>query len=518
MATNKKEVPSKYQFTAEELKAVNDLHALHDRQWLFFQSMYNGIPDLIKNDFLVRHERESEKNWLKRQNDFYSFDYSQAIIDLFNFYQFKDPTTRKVPDKLKNDVQWQSFNEDANLYGDNLDDTMKEYGRKSQIYGHIGILVDKSSQTFENKADEKAANVYPYLCMYTPRAILDWRIDKDDNNRPFLGYLKLLDDNDQYRIWYQDQWEIWEIQPVSAEEKLKNQGKTTTPDEKAVMIASGINPLDEIPFFWLYNVKSLKRFIGTSDIKSISYIDLSIIRNLSQGEEVIEYAAFPMMRKPMKEVGSGESTDDTVGVKAVLEFDPEHPESKPDWLEARTKDAIDSVLEWIAKKVSEIYRSSNAGGMASTEIQTQAKSGVALRTEFQLLNSKLVDKGLSLQKAEKRMIRYWLMWQDLEDLNKDVEVNAPKSYDVDNLAQELEDILTSRTIVKSKEFHVRLQKDVVRKMYPYLEDEEYAIIDKEIEDNTPDPMDILDALNNTGNPDDNIDDNSSQGDGDGDGE
>ena len=507
----KKTVSPKRVFTAEELKETHELHQMKAREWLFFQSIYEGIQSLLKYGFIERHERESVKNWNKRQANLFSFDYSQAIIDLFNFYQFKDPTTRKIPKKLSNDEQWQLFRDDANLYGDPLDEVMKEYSRKASIFGHMGVLVDKSSQTHETKAQEKAAEVYPYLCAYTPRSILDWKFEKDENNRPYLAYLKLLDENDQYRIWYPEQWEIWEIQPLEDEEKkkLSVDGKPT-PEEKAVMIASSENPLEEIPFIWLYNIRSIRRFIGVSDIKSISYIDLSIIRNLSQGEEVIEYAAFPMMRKPMKETGKGDSKDDVVGTKAVLEFDPELGEDgKPDWLEAKTKDAVDSILEWIAKKVSEIYRASNAGGMAATEVQTQAKSGVALRTEFQLLNSHLVDKGLSLQKAEKRIMYFWLKWQDLEDLMKEVEINAPKSYDIDNLAEDLQNILTGRTIVKSKEFHIRLQKDVVRQMYPFLEEEEYNKIDKEIEKNTPDPVDILDAMDSMG---DNSDENSNDDD------
>lgn len=465
MPNDKIQVQAKEVMTVEMLKVTHELYDTHINAWKLYRAAYDGIEALLKGDYIKKHVRESQANWEKRRANLFSFEYSRSVVDLFNFYQFKEPTKITTPDALKNDKQWEMFNDDANLYGDGFDEVFKNDNKKASIQGHMGLLVDKSSNTVNTKAEEIEQKVYPYICSFAPPAILDWQYDKDENNRPYLSYLKLQDEDDLYRVWYVDQWEVWEIQ--------QKDGK-----EEAVLIASGLNPIGEIPFVWLYNIRSTKRFIGTSDIQAIARIDLSIIRNLSQGEEVVEYAAFPMLLKPKEE-----NPDDTVGPKAVLEFDPDHPDAKPSWLESMVNDAISAILTWIEKKVEEIYRSANIGGMAATEVQTQAKSGVAMRTEFQMLNSRLIDKGLMQQKARTRVIHFWLLWQQMGELEKEVLVEAPKSYDVDNLAQDLENLITGRSIVKSKEFNIRLQKSALRWFFPYLDEEEYAIMDKEIEEN-----------------------------------
>ena len=457
---------------------VSDLRAVHREyeknmlEWRFLMASYEGAKELVRLGFLIRNERESIANWRRRLTEAYGFSYSKSIVDLFNFYLFKKPVKRTLG-PLSTDEAWNNFMRDCNLYGDHFDWFLHNQGKWASIEGHMGILVDKASATVETRAEELAAGIYPYVAAYFPLAILDWAFARDQFNRPFLAYLKLKDDDDQYRLWWQDHWQIWA-------EPLLDDGTKATDDQDAQFIAEGPNPLGEIPFVWLYNERSKTIPIGVSDIHDVARIDVSILRNLSQGEEVINYGAFPMMRKPMQEAGGSRTVDET-GVTAILEFDPEHPDSKPDWLEAEVKDPIEAILMYIARKVEEIYRSTNVGGMASTEISTVAKSGVALKTEFQLLNSKLVSKAVNMEKAEIQIINFWLRWQEQEDLEKDITVERPRTYEVENLAADLENALTASTVVKSKKFMQQLQKMIARMMLPALDDDQWKEIDDEID-------------------------------------
>jgi hypothetical protein len=52
---------------------------------------------------------------------------------------------------------------------------------------------------------------------------------------------------------------------------------------------------------------------------------------------------------------------------------------------------------------------------------------------------------------------------------------------VENLAQDLENALTAKTLVQSELFIKALQKRTARQMLPNMEDDEMAKIDKEIE-------------------------------------
>jgi len=468
--------------TVDELRATHVTYDKYQDEWSFLQAAYDGAKALVTYGAILRHERESENNFRRRQEEAYGFSYSTSVIDLFNFYLFKESAKRQL-DKLADDDAWNMFNDDCNLHKDSFDDFLLAAGKASSVQGHCGILVDKPRVALGTKGNEKAKGVYAYVSLYKPLAILDWEYGRDEYNRPKLTYLKVKDDEDSlYHLWYLDRWEVWE------EPDVDDQGKAITGASPAKKLDWGVHSLGEIPFVWLYNVKTTERGYGRSDIVDIARIDASIMRNLSQGEEIINYGAFPMMRKPWKPKGAA---PDEVGMTAVLGFDPEHPESKPDWLEAKVLEPINAIFTIVlTKKVEEIYRSANIGGMASTEIQTSPKSGTALRSEFQLLNGKLVAKGKALEKVEKEIIRLWLVWQQQSELYDKIVVERADTYEVDNLTQDLENILTSTMIVQNDEFKRRIQKKVIRLMFPGEPDDIIQEMEKAVDefiDNPPEP-------------------------------
>lgn len=485
--------------------SIADLESTHSKYdknidyWDYFQAAYKGTRQLVENNYaIIQHERESSKNHTKRQTEAYGFNYSGSIIDLFSFYLSKETAVRDMG-PLANDKQWSKFNDDCNLYGDNFDNWLIDAQKWASVLGHVGILIDKSSITYATVEEELKQNVYPYVARYFPQNILDWEFARDQNNRPYLSKLKLKDSDGTYRIWTTKWWATYKADIDSGESgTIMNittgkpvGGKAATSDNnKDMMIkseSSGDNPFidpstgrGEIPFVWLYNIRGEEYPLGISDIKDIADIDVSIINNLSESEEVITYGAFPMLLKPMRADGigpEGRGNLDVTGPTAILEFDPEHPESKPEWLASQVVEPIRAILELIGLKASEIYRISNAGGMAATEIQTQAKSGVALKSEFQLLNGKLVNKGKNAEEAERSIKKYWCMWQKRDEAIEDISVEWPETYDIENLAQDLENAVVAKTFIKSRLFYATLQKKLSKSLLPNTN----AIILKEID-------------------------------------
>lgn len=468
--------------TKADLDEVHEHYNDYKDEWDFLEAAYEGTKALLDYGALKQHERESNDNFSRRKDQAISFDYSRSVIDLFNFYMFKNPIRRSVG-TMADDEVWQEFEKDANMEGDPLDNFMMEGSRKADTLGHVGILVDKPNIKAQTVADEKAAGAYPYFALYKPQSILDWKFIREESGRRTLVYLKLMDDEGKYRLWFEDHWEVWEIPEDDA-------GKQGEPQ----MIADGDNELGVIPFVWLYCQKSNKRQIGRSDISNIARIDVSIMNNLSQGEEVIDYAAFPMLMKPWGEPGSQpEGDQDEVGVTAVLGFPPDQPEAKPEWLASETKDPIDAILAWMLRKIEEIYRSSNAGGLAATEIQSQAKSGVALKTEFQLLNGKLIKKSEGVVKAMIACVRFWVMWQGKEDIMDEIKIERPKTFEVENLAADLENMLSAKMLVQSVAFRKALARMAARMVLTTADDDTLAEIDDDI-----DSMDEEEPLDSTG--------------------
>lgn len=443
-----------------ELKRTNVEYSKRSARWIFYNACYGGVEGLKDGGYFVKHERESEKNYQHRLDNLYGFSYSEAIVDLLNLYLSEKGVVERS-NALNSNVSWISFKRDCDLHNTTFDRFISNQQRETSIYGHVGILVDKPNVDFETKEEELIQKVYPYVSAYTPLNILDWEEGRDEYNRPFLSYLKLKEGNGVYRLWYTDRWELWEVAIDSSV------------GERAVMTDSGVNQLGEIPFVWFYNVKSSTNYIGTSDISTVSYIDFSIIRNLNQGEEVIDYSAFPMMRK----VRESRGTDDDAGPTVVLEFDREFPESKPDWLEAKCKEPVDAILLWIDKKINEIYRTVNSGGVAATEVSKTAKSGVALSMEFRLLDRKLVRKGENVAAVKKEITRLWLKWENEEDKIKDVSYVPPTTYDVKSLSVDLENAIMGRSFINSDTFDKEVQNVMVKRILPDLPND----VQKEVE-------------------------------------
>lgn len=478
----------KKQLKVKDLIYKHQQYIKNEAEWTFVMALYEGIKEIKRLGLILQHEREPKVSYGRRIDELFSLGYSKSIVEIFHFFLFKKQAVKTLGTLHENKL-WGLFNNDADLYGNTLDTSIMEIALYAGIQGHMGVLVDKAQGDFKTKGEAIDAKVYPYIAKYFPKAILDWKYDKKESSRPYLSYLKLLDDNGQYRIWTEETWEIWELPKNS-----NGEPDSSNEEKDGVFIGSGGNPIGIIPFVWHYNQKSRYLGIGNSDIHEVARIDLSIIRNMSQIEEIVYFAAFPMMRKPMRDASPIEinapQQDDEVSVKQVLEFDPEKPESKPDWLVSEVESPVRAALSVVERKVSEIYRAANIGGMAATEPTKNAQSGVAKIIDFQLLNSKLVSKAINLETTENKIMEFWLRWENLwEQYKETVKISRNRTYDIENIAADLENSLTAKTLVISDTFNKLLQKQAVRQILPTATEKQLVDIDEEIDENVDNPPD-----------------------------
>jgi hypothetical protein len=474
----------------KDLIATNDTYKDMINEWTLLLAVYEGIREIIRKGYIERHEREYKETYIRRIKELYGLGYTESIVNIFHFYLFKKSPQHTLG-ALGKDKIWEMFAKDADLSQNPFETVVMEFSLYASVFGCVGILVDKAdTNSFKiskgkktlTKQDELDNEIYPYIAKYFPTNILDWSHKRDEFNRPYLAMVKLLDDDGTYRIWTPEFWQKWEF-PKDKDGKPDQSNY----EKDAVLLGDGKNTLGFIPFFWHYNKKSRKPGVGISDVHETARIDLSIIRNLSQIEEIIYFAAFPMMRKPIRSVKPTDQIsqqDDETGPSVVLEFDPDKPESKPDWLETPVAESIAAIIDHIKIKIGEAYRATNTGGLTATDTSSkEARSGVALKTEFQLLNSQLVSKGINLEKSERRIVEYWLKWQlQFDQLWEEVDMARDRTYDVEDLATDLENILTSKKVVMSETFNKLLQKRTARKMLPGAAEDDLELIDKEIEE------------------------------------
>ncbi len=514
-----------------QLKHQHKNYQRNYKLWRMYMAAYKGTDAIIQGNYIKQHEREDDSTYQRRMQHLYGFGYSKSVCSIFTYHLLNKPPTGRTLKALEDNALWEMFWEDADLYGNDYDSVMGKLALNASIQGHMGILVDKPNIKVKTVKDQKDKGIYPYMAIYHPPAIIDWLFEKNkETHRPELVFLKLREDDGHVRIIWKDYWAVFPDKDEHQEGKKspgmnpgslqnpypmvvtrqgqdgsRNVGGIAAPGAVPVDVRSlattadmksgsemveatdeGSNLLGEVPFVWLYNEHTDEHAIGESDLSEIARMDISIIMNASQIEEVVNYAAFPMMLKPKRDASptvSGSQQEDEVGVTAIIEFDPEYPDALPRWLTPEVRDAIQSILNNMSHKVSEIYRAANIGGLASTEVSTQAKSGVALKTEFQMLNSKLVKKSINLEKAENNILGFWLKWEALwEKLNKEVRMGRAKSFSVEDIAADLANALTAQTVIVSDTFNTLMQQQLSRQILPSVTEDEQAVIDQEIED------------------------------------
>ena len=458
--------------TKEKLDEKHELYNDYVDDWVLYDLVFRSGKPLI--DYAIyRHPRESEKNHEARLRDGYVFNLGKTVIDIFHFYLTEKDVVRELKG-LADDPRWEMFKKDADLNGTDYTVLLNEAQKFASVGGSVGILVNKPTGKLTVR-DEVSNGIYPYYALYSLQNIYDWEFEKNkETHRRELSYLKLYEGGSVYTLWYKDHWEQWQIPKKFA---------------KPVKIDEDTNPLGEIPFVWLSNIKDLMHpEIGISDLVDIARIVTSMTQNLSCGEEMIKLAGFPIMRIPR--VREGEEEDEfAVGPRATIDFDPSLKDAKADWMPTEIKEPVEAALSWIERKSDEIFRIAHLSGIHGQRKSDTSgvASGLALRYEFSQLNSVLLAKAANLNETELSALRLWLKWQGKENLYQKIEIKRSSEFSIDEMSVELDNAITAMTRVMSKTFRDRVQEKIVKHTLPDLSQQDNEEIQKEIEANTPEP-------------------------------
>jgi hypothetical protein len=135
-------------------------------------------------------------------------------------------------------------------------------------------------------------------------------------------------------------------------------------------------------------------------------------------------------------------------------------------------------MKCIHNKIEAIDRIAHMGSVRATE--SKVASGIALQTEFQLLNSRLSEKADYLENAEEGIWSLFALWQ-----NKvwDGEINYPDTFDIRDWASDLQFLQQAKASgIKSDTFTKEIDKQIVSAVVD--DDEVISVINNEIDVDT----------------------------------
>ena len=408
--------------------------------WEYYIRSYNGGYDYMVGQYLNRYNLELDNEFNQRLANTPCDNHCKNIIQIYSSFLFRVKASRDFG-AMSDEASLETFLKDADLDGNNFTSVIKQAQNYASIYGHSFLILDKPKIQTDTKAEELQQDIRPYLSIVTPENVLDWNYKREINGKYSLDYLKVREEVDRsggtyYRMWFPDR-----IDTVY----LKADGSEPT------LIDTADNQIGKIPAVILYNAKSHKRGIGQSDLTDIADLQKAIYNEFSEIEQLIRLTNHPSLVKTP-------SVNASAGAGAIIEMPEEiEPNLKPYLLQPSGSN-LQSIMDSITKKVEAINRIAHTGAVRTT--RTQVSSGIALQTEFELLNARLSEKADNLQLAEEQLFKLYALFQNTEFNG---EINYPDSFNIRDYSTDLMFYQQAKAInVKSPTLVKEIDKEIAR--------------------------------------------------------
>jgi hypothetical protein len=454
--------------------AGNDVYDSYQAQWRYLLESYMGGLEYKNARHLVRYQLETDGEYQSRLNTTPLDNHCASVISVYNSFLF-----RKAPDRdlatLDGMPEVTDFLKDADFAGRSLDAFMKEVSTWSSVFGNCWVMVTKPDIGATNRAQEQAAGVRPYVSLLTPLAVLDWSWVRLPSGRYELDRFRYIEDINN------------EIQTIKVWTKETIQ--TLVIDEENSSILEDVtvpNGLGKIPAIAVYNKKSVVRGIGVSDIADIADCQKFIYNATSEIDQSIRLDSHPSLVKTS-------DTNAGIGAGSLIHM-PENldPGLKPYVLEF-TGASIDKILAAIQHQIAAIDKMANIGAVRA--IEAKSMSGVAMETEFQLLNAKLSEKGDNLELAEEKI---WELVAEYVGMQWDGEVEYPSSFNLRDKTGEISQLKVAAETSESPQVKLAIAEKVLEWLKG--EDDEYVFGEATLESVVAEEYvshDMVDADGNT---------------------
>jgi len=402
-----------------DLDQRHPLYEAYINRWKAYLASYLGgedyrAPSLAMLRKYINEDSAPGNQYSQRLNHTALDNLTKLAIDTYRSFLFRNTPLRTFGGMKDNELV-NRFLDDIDFNGQDLDDFMKNANDLASVYGHVWIMVTKGfEEGVVTLQQEIEADIRPYARVFTPENVVNWKYERKNNGSEYLSELMTM----EYVNEEQTRYVIWTPQDITTL-LVTEQGETLPPLVEMTELQG--NEIGRIPFVLLKANHSQYREIGQSDIADVVTIQKAIFNLLSEAEQGVRISNHPTLVKTF-------DTDAMAGAGAVVDMDPNmDPALKPYLLEPNGTN-IESIVNMIDVHVDAFLRATHLGAIMSGRGLTP-KSGIALQTEFQQLNTRLGDKAAKLEQAEQNIWELFWAYTGLPT-PIDFEVVYEKSFDL----------------------------------------------------------------------------------------
>lgn len=411
-----------------------------------FSDAYYGVSGFANGTYLEKHERESADKYATRQRIAYYANYVKTTVDSHVNPVFKQNAER---DLEKTSTTFDDFIKNVDGNNTPIAKFMKKAALMSKIQGFVLIVVDNHNQTFQTKAEEKAAGAMPYCYIVLPSSIISYELEK-------TGQLKEIT--------------FKEIDPLTNQTYEKTWTKTEwkTNNSESGILSGGTHNLGVVPVVILASRLTTDIF-PPSEFNQICKANLNLYNKCSWKDEILKNQTFPVLTYP--KVGQ---TDLTIGTDNALTFDGEVSRFAPSFI-APPSDPATLIMADIKDLIQEIYRQAALSHV--TGVQEQS-SGVSKKWDYETTNTVLADFAGNLEMAEIQIAELFKLWTK-ETFN--YTVYYPRNFGIADIADELDNATKALELQFGISFKIEVCRKIIAIWFPKLTEEEITKIISEVE-------------------------------------
>jgi hypothetical protein len=405
-------------------KDLDNQHPALDTQgpkYLEWEDLYQGGANMETTgkakQYLPRHPFETAKQYDIRLNRATYRNHAAPIVQVFSSSVTEGTIDRTIP------AQIEALTDDVDRSNTPADQYFNDVATKAAARGIQFVVVDSPQGEAQNLAEAQAQGIRPYFVQIEPWNVLDWAFGADGR----LDWVKLFEnveisadpfeghkDQDQYRIWYRDKWELWvESESEKGETKLELQ------DE-------GLNPVGQVPIVPFYFERS-QPMVGVSALDDVSSLckrvfmrDSELDKNLF--DSAVEIACFFGFEEDEMEEFVRSSSNGARSQSAEARIEYAAPTGRA-W-EALTR-AINEDEERIREIALRMVRPDSK----------QVESAESKREDRKQLNSQLERFARNCEAGEEQCWKLAAAWMNVRDA--EVDVTYDKDFNETKISDQL---------------------------------------------------------------------------------
>jgi len=416
--------------------SANIQYTEYKNRWKFYLESYMGGDEYRTAGHLTKYVNETQQEYEVRLKSTPLDNHCRSVISVYTSFLFRESPERDMG-SLAQDMTVEDFCRDADMDGRSLDNFMKEVAVWANVFGHAWIIVSKPNVGAVTMADELASGVRPYVNILTPLNVMDWTWTRSAMGAYSLDYIKYIEDANStmttIKEWTPEFINTYTID--NAKQEIKE-------------VVTETNGLGKVPAVITYCNRSPVRGIGASALSDIADHQKKIFNELSEIEQSIRLNGHPALVKTP-------DVEASAGAGAIVSIpDNLDPGLKPYMLTVSTD--IGAIYSSIKESVTAIDKMANTGAIRTNEVRDI--SGIAMRTEFELLNAKLAEMADNLELAEEQM---WRLYAEYQGRTWDGEIEYPGSFNIKDVEADVMKLKTMKETATDPRVLVLIDHEII---------------------------------------------------------